>query len=94
MKTKNIIIITIAALAATILYYSFKGDSSDPDYIAQISKERNDKDELMKSGEDSPFGEQKRDFKGLNYFSPDKNYRISATLTAVENKKNARAGHK
>ncbi|MBI3482715.1 MAG: DUF1684 domain-containing protein [Bacteroidetes bacterium] len=41
----------------------------------------------MKSGEDSPFGEEKKNFKGLNYYSPDLKYRISAKLIPVENKK-------
>ena len=87
MKTKNIIIIGVAALIATILYYSFTGGSSDHDYIENLNKERQAKDESMKSGEDSPFGEEKRNFKSLNYFPPDLRYRISAKLVPVENKK-------
>jgi len=87
MKTKDIIILTIAALTATTLYYSFRGNSSNPDYLASVNKERRDKDEYMKSGEDSPFGEQRKNFKGLNYFPPDVNYRISANLIPVEKKK-------
>ena len=86
MKTKNILIIAIAALIATILFYSFKGGSSDQDYIANVTKERQAKDDFMR-GKDSPFGEEKKNFKGLNYFPPDLNYRISAKLVPVENKK-------
>ncbi len=87
MKTKNILILAIAALIATILFYSFNGGSSDVDYIESLSKERQAKDEFMKSNEDSPFGDEKKNFKGLNYFPPDLSYRISAKLVPVENRK-------
>src|SRR5690349_2890472 len=86
MKTKNILVIAITALIATILFYSFNGGSSDQDYIASLTKERQAKDDFMR-GEDSPFGEKKKNFKGLNYFPPDLNYRISAKVVPVENKK-------
>ncbi|GHM99495.1 hypothetical protein WSM22_09850 [Cytophagales bacterium WSM2-2] len=87
MKTKNVFFIAILALIATILYYSFKGGTSDQDYIAQINKERQAKDELMKSGTDSPFGDEKKNFTKLNYFTPDLKYRISAKLNSIGNKK-------
>ena len=87
MKTKNIIIIAVAALISTILYYSFTGGASDQDYIGNVNKERQAKDEFMKSGGDSPFGEEKKNFKGLNYFPPDLKYRISAKLASIDNKK-------
>ncbi len=87
MKTKNILILAIAALIATILFYSFNGGSTDVDYIESLIKERQTKDEFMRSSEDSPFGNEKKNFKALNYFPPDLNYRISAKLISVENKK-------
>ena len=87
MKTKNILIIAVAALLATILFYSFNGGSSGSDYMASLNEERKAKDELMRSGEDSPFGKEKKNFKGLNYFPPDLNYRINANLIPIENKK-------
>jgi len=87
MSTKNIFVITVLALVATILYYSFQGGNSNEDYITKITSDRKAKDEFMKSGSQSPFGEEKKNFKGLNYFPPDINYRISAKLIPVQNKK-------
>lgn len=87
MSTKNILLIAALALIATILYYSFVGGTSKEDYVNNLLNERKAKDEFMKSGNDSPFGEQKKNFKGLNYFPPDLDYRISAKLIAIENKK-------
>lgn len=87
MKAKNIFIIAIAALIATILFYSFSGGPSEADYIASITKERQAKDDQMHNGADSPFGEARKNFKHLNYFPPDLNYRISAKLVPIENKK-------
>lgn len=88
MKSKNIFFIAIAALIATILYYSFTGGASEGDYSATLTKERQAKDELMRNGKDSPFGDdEKKNFKGLSYFPPDINYRISAKLVPIQNKK-------
>src|SRR5437879_1534040 len=87
MKTKNVIFIGIAALIATILYYSFTGGTSTEDYLENLNKERQAKDESMKSGEDSPFGDEKKNFNSLNYFPPDIKYRISAKLIPIEKKK-------
>lgn len=87
MKTKNILIIAIAALIATILFYSFGGGSSEEDYVASITKERQAKDDQMRNASDSPFGEEKKNFKQLNYFPPDLNYRISAKLVPIQHKK-------
>ncbi len=87
MKTKNIIVIGIAALIATILYYSFSGGASDQNYIENLNEERQAKDASMKSAEDSPFGDEKKNFKSLNYFAPDIKYRISAKLISIEKKK-------
>lgn len=86
MKTKNIFIIAIAALIATILFYSFNG-SSDEDYVASVNASRAAKDDQMRNGSDSPFGEKKKEFTHLNYFPPDLNYRISAKLVPIEQKK-------
>jgi hypothetical protein len=41
----------------------------------------------MKLSEDSPFGDEKKNFTALNYFPPDLNYRISAKLIPIANKK-------
>lgn len=86
MKTKNVLIAAVAALMATILYYSFTGGASDEDYIASVNKERQAKDEVMR-GAKSPFGDEKKKFKNLNYFPPDLKYRISAKLVPIQNKK-------
>jgi uncharacterized protein (DUF1684 family) len=87
MTTKNIFFIAIAALIATILFYSFNGGSSDNDYVASLNKERQAKDEFMRTAKDSPFGEEKKNFSGLKYFPPDLKYRISAKLIPIDNKK-------
>jgi uncharacterized protein (DUF1684 family) len=55
--------------------------------VASITKKRQTKDDQMRNGADSPFGERKNNFKQLNYFPPDLNYRISAKLVPIENRK-------
>ena len=41
----------------------------------------------MRSSDDSPFGDAKKNFKALNYFSIDPKYRISAKLVSINDKK-------
>jgi uncharacterized protein (DUF1684 family) len=87
MKLKNVFIIALVLIVALIVFYSFQEKDSGKEYEAEIMKERQAKDDYMKSSDDSPFGEEKKNCKGLNYFPIDFNYRISAKLVSIENKK-------
>jgi uncharacterized protein (DUF1684 family) len=87
MKLRNIFIAALALVIAVIVYYSFQGKDSGKEYEAEIKKERQAKDDYMRSSNESPFGEEKKNFKRLNYFPVDVNYRISAKLVSIDNKK-------
>ncbi|HEU5289843.1 MAG TPA: DUF1684 domain-containing protein [Cyclobacteriaceae bacterium] len=88
MKVKSIIIIGIVLIAVITIYYSFSGNENSEAYVASIQKLREEKDNTMRSGADSPFANDSlNSFKGLNYFPIDAAYRIQATLTPIENKK-------
>ncbi len=41
----------------------------------------------MRSSDESPFGDEKKNFKGLNYFPVNLSYRISAKLISINDKK-------
>lgn len=84
-RTKIIIIIAIVVAAITLIY-SFTGQD-DTAYITKIQKQREEKDRFMRTAADSPFAENVAEYKGLNWFAPDKNYQIKARLIPVENKK-------
>ncbi len=85
MKTQTIFIALLIVVAVAVIFYSFL--NSDEGYAADLLKERTATEELMRSSDESPFGEEKKKFKGLNYFAPDLSYRISAKLVEIENKK-------
>jgi hypothetical protein len=87
MKSRNIFIGVVLVIIGVVIFYSFQQDSSDPNYAEKIRRERDVKNEYMRSDEESPFGEAKKDFTALSYFPPDLNYRISANLVPIENKK-------
>ncbi len=93
MKSKTIIILGIMAFLATIVFYSLTGGESQEDYSKAILKEREEKDEFMKSDSGSPFLSEKDstqthiDFKELNYFAPDIKFKVNANLVTIENKK-------
>ncbi len=87
MKSKKIVVAIIAALLVIIIGYSFFGKDSGQSYEAEVVKERTAKNDFMRSSDESPFGEEKKNFKQLNYFPVDLNYRINAKLEPIENKK-------
>jgi len=87
MKLRNVFIIALMLVVALIIFYSFQGKDSGKEYEDEIKRERQAKDDYMRSSDESPFGEEKKDCKGLNYFPFDFNYRINAKLISIENKK-------
>ena len=87
MKTSRIIIVIGLLAFVAVLYYSMRGGESLEDYARELQKEREEKDVMMKSGDDSPFAKSTDPFTGLNYFPPDLKYRITADLVPIESKK-------
>lgn len=85
MKSKYLVLITLAG-AIAIFYFTLQGGASQ-DYVKSIIKEREEKDQYMRTSPQSPFAGQQESFKGLNYFPPDEKYKIIATLKPVEQKK-------
>lgn len=87
MKIRNLIIGAFVVAVALIVFYSFQEKDSGKDYEAEIVQERVAKDAFMRSSDESPFGEERENFKTLEYFPIDLNYRISAKLNSIRNKK-------
>jgi len=88
MKVKSIIIIGIVLIAVVTIYYSFSGSDNSEAYVGSIQKMREEKDNTMRNGSDSPFANDSLGtFTGLKYYPVDAAYRIQATLTPIENKK-------
>jgi len=87
MKRRNIFVVALGTAVALIIFYSLQEKDSGKEYEVEIKDERQAKDNFMRSSDESPFGEEKKNFKKLNYFPIDVNYRISAGLGSIENKK-------
>jgi len=87
MKTKNILLIVVIVVVMVTLYYSYTGSQDQSTYVSEITAEREDKDRYMKTSPESPFAENPTAFTALKYFPPDIRYKITATLTPVQNKK-------
>ncbi|MGK7391874.1 MAG: DUF1684 domain-containing protein [Candidatus Cyclobacteriaceae bacterium M2_1C_046] len=65
-----------------ILIYSFSGGETEAEYKERITKEREDKEQFMRSSRESPF--KNREYKGLKYFEPDPAYKVMARFDPVE----------
>jgi uncharacterized protein len=94
MKSKNLIIISLLAFVATIVFYSLSGGESNEEYSKAVLKEREEKDVFMKDDEASPFRMNEPDsmkheetFTALNYFPPDLKFKVNAHLEPIEDKK-------
>jgi uncharacterized protein len=87
MKSKNIIILLIVAIGMATVLYTVYGSKDQTAYINEINKHRDEMETFMRSSPESPFAEDPTKFKGLKFFPADLKYKITATLTPIENKK-------
>lgn len=87
MKPKSIIILILVLGVVVILIATFTGTSDETAYVNKILKSRADKDNFMKTSDESPFKSDPKSFTGLKYFPPDAKYKIVADLVPVKDKK-------
>lgn len=87
MKTKNILLLIVIIVVLISVFYSFMGSQDQTAYINEIKKEREDKVRFMRTSPESPFAENPENFKGLHYYPADIQYKITADLKPVQNKK-------
>lgn len=86
MKFKTILLFLLAATIVAVIVYSLGGGESLEEYRAQLQKERKDKNDFMRSSEESPFVIGKLKFDSLRYFPADLKYRVNASLEPIQNK--------
>ncbi len=82
--------IGVALIIVIILVYSFKGSNTFnfEKYKVELSQYRDERDRFMQFNQESPLPEEERaDFDGLNYFSPDSSMRIVADLKNIDDPK-------
>lgn len=87
MKRKNILLLVVIVVVLVTLYYSYTGSQDQSAYVNEINRERVDKDRYMKTSPESPFADNPTTFTSLKYFPPDIRYKVTATLTPIQNKK-------
>ncbi len=87
MKFSRVILILAIMTAAVTIYFiqSSSGDNEES-YLADLHQDREQKDAFMRSDQ-SPFGDSRVQFSGLQYFEPDLKYRVIADLEPVKDKK-------
>jgi uncharacterized protein (DUF1684 family) len=87
MKPGLIFAFVLAIGIAVAMYFSLFSDGPDrAAYARQIEKERQEKDEFMRSGEGSPFLSDSIPFYGLNYFPPNMAFKVMARLEPITQK--------
>ncbi len=86
-RFKNFFLFLLVGVVVAVIIYSFSGGESLAEYSKQLQKERKDKNDFMRSSEESPFVMDSLKFDSLNYFPADLKYRINASLEPIRNKK-------
>jgi uncharacterized protein (DUF1684 family) len=86
MKSSHVITIIAVAAVAVIVWYTVSSGRGDAEYAEQIKKSRQEKDDFMKNGDESPFKNSPEPFTGLKYFEPNTKFRIVASLEPIEHK--------
>ncbi len=87
MKSKHIIILVVAAIGLATVLYTVYGSKDQTAYINDIKKHRDDMEKFMKTSPESPFAEDYSKFEGLKFFPADLKYKITASLTPIQEKK-------
>jgi uncharacterized protein len=87
VKKQSIIILIVVVAAVAALLYSFTGSQDQGAYVDKIQKERDSKEQFMRTSKESPFaGDSTKSFTGLHYYPVDARYKTTATLTPITNK--------
>lgn len=87
MKFKNILLILIVIAVIVTIFYSFNSDSGNTAYRDELRKDRDEKDQFMRTSAESPFADDFSKFTGLKYYDANMQFRIVASLTPIEAKK-------
>lgn len=87
MKPKSLILLFVASVVIITILYTVYGSKDQTSYVSEVLKEREEKDQYMRSSQESPFYSDPASFTGLKYFPPDLKYKITANLTRIEQKK-------
>ena len=84
MKGYRLIISLLAVVTGVVIFMMNSGGASDEEYISQIEKEMEEKNEFMRTSDESPF--KGKDFEGLKYYPPDPAYKVMANVAQLEEK--------
>lgn len=87
MKRNHFFILIIVTIGVVIILYSMQGGMSPEEYAAKVAEAREEKDRFMRNSEESPFAGLDQEYKGLNYFDPDQQFRVTARLNRIEKPK-------
>ena len=84
---KKFLPIIVVLVAGISVIYSLQGGESKEAYIERIQEERQRTEGFMRSNPESPFAPDSIEFKGLDYYAPDPDYRVRARLTPIQSQK-------
>ena len=88
MKTNHILLILVSLVVIAAVAYILTSAESPEVYQEKIEAERERQYKFIRFNVESPLTEeQKRDFKELNFYPIDPNYKVKARLIPVENRK-------
>jgi uncharacterized protein (DUF1684 family) len=86
MKASHFIAIVVVIAVAAMVWYNSNDGKGDAEYKVQIENSRKEKDDFMKTSEESPFKNSPEPFTSLKYFEPNPKFRIVADLEPIKDR--------
>mgnify|MGYP006291317161 CR=1 FL=1 len=84
---KKFLPIIVVLVAGISVIYSLQGGETEEEYIERILEERQRTEGFMRSNRESPFAPDSIAFKGLDYYTPNPDYKVRARLTPIQSQK-------
>ena len=81
---KRIVYFTVLIAILVMMFYSFSGNESQEEYQASVLEYRTEKEDYLRSNNESPFVQEKKEVGDFSYFPVDRKYKVSAKVEKIK----------
>lgn len=86
MNKNTFIKLGVGIVLFIIMIYSFSGGQTTEEYIAEIEKERDERDIFMRNSPDSPFKGKEEKYQRLKFYPIDARWKVKARFYEIPTK--------
>jgi len=87
VRLLKVILISAVVVLASMFYFNHQSKVDKEQYSKLIEEKRSETDRFMRTSSSSPFTDSlKKSYRTLNYFAPNRDYRVQAIIIPIEAK--------